>query len=125
MFPEGTRSRDRVLHEGFAGSALVAYRTGAPIIPIAIYGSENIPWPWVFVRPFMGPKVNVRVGKPFYPPAAQRITSEQAKVATDDIMLHIAELLPVEYQGAYRDRVAERLTSSTDAGSEMREAGRV
>jgi len=39
MFPEGTRSRDRQLHKGFAGSALIAYRTGAPIIPVAIWGT--------------------------------------------------------------------------------------
>jgi 1-acyl-sn-glycerol-3-phosphate acyltransferase len=101
MFPEGTRSRDRQLQSGFPGTALVAYRTGAPIIPIAITGTENIPWPWVFVRPFMGPKVTVRIGKPFYPPKAERITSKQAKDATDDIMRHVAELLPPEYRGVY------------------------
>lgn len=106
MFPEGTRSRDRQLHEGFPGSALVAYRTGAPIIPIAITGTESIPWPWVFVRPFMGPRVTVRIGEPFFPPKAERITSEQARIATDDIMRHIAALLPPEYRGAYADASA-------------------
>lgn len=103
MFPEGTRSRDRQLHEGFPGSALVAYRTGAQIIPIAITGTEHIPWPWVFVRPFIGPRVTVRIGEPFYPPKAERITSEQARIATDDIMRHIAALLPPAYRGAYAD----------------------
>ena len=51
MFPEGTRSKDHQLHAGFPGTALVAYRTGAPIVPGAITGTENIPWPWVFIRP--------------------------------------------------------------------------
>jgi 1-acyl-sn-glycerol-3-phosphate acyltransferase len=106
MFPEGTRSKDRQLHAGFSGSALVAYRTGAPMIPIAITGSERLKWPWLFIRPFMGPRVTMRIGKPFYPPAADRITSEAARIATDDLMLHIAELLPPEYQGEYRERVA-------------------
>jgi 1-acyl-sn-glycerol-3-phosphate acyltransferase len=106
MFPEGTRSRDRQLHRGFPGSALVAYRTGAPLIPIAIVGSEGLKWPWLFIRPFIGPRVTMRIGKPFYPPAVERITSEAAKTATDDLMLHIAELLPPEYQGEYRERVA-------------------
>lgn len=101
MFPEGTRSRDRQLHPGFPGTALIAYRTGAPIIPVAITGSEHIPWPWVFLRPFMGPKVTIRIGKPFYPPKVDRITTQAAKDATDDIMRHVAELLPEEYRGAY------------------------
>jgi 1-acyl-sn-glycerol-3-phosphate acyltransferase len=108
MFPEGTRSRDCQLHPGFPGTALVAYRTGAPIIPIAITGTETIPWPWVFVRPFIGPKVSVRIGEPFYPPKAERITTQAAKDATDEIMLHVAELLPDEYRGAYREAVAAR-----------------
>jgi len=108
MFPEGTRSRDRQLHPGFPGTALVAYRTGAPIIPVAITGTETIPWPWVFVRPFIGPRVTVRIGKPFFPPKADRITAQAAKDATDEIMLHVAELLPEEYRGTYREAVAMR-----------------
>ncbi len=111
MFPEGTRSRDCQLHSGFPGTALVAYRTGAPIVPIAITGTETISWPWVFVRPFIGPQVTVRFGKPFYPPKAERITSEAAKAATDEIMLYIAELLPEEYRGGYREAVARRQAS--------------
>lgn len=103
MFPEGTRSRDRQLHKGFPGSALIAYRTGAPVIPVAIWGTEHLKWPFLFFKPLMHPKIHVRIGKPFFPPKAERITSEQAKLATDDIMLHIAELLPVEYQGEYRE----------------------
>ncbi len=108
MFPEGTRSRDCQLHRGFPGTALVAYRTGAPIIPVAITGTENLPWPWLFVRPFIGPRVTVRIGKPFYPPKAERITSQAAKDATDEIMLHVAELLPESYRGEYREAVTRR-----------------
>jgi 1-acyl-sn-glycerol-3-phosphate acyltransferase len=115
MFPEGTRSRDYGLHRGFPGTALVAYRTGAPIIPIAITGTQNIPWPWVFVRPFFGPRVTVRIGKPFYPPKAERITSAQAREATDDIMLHVARLLPEEYRGEYREQVAAELSGAAAA----------
>jgi 1-acyl-sn-glycerol-3-phosphate acyltransferase len=118
MFPEGTRSRDRQLHKGFAGTALVAYRTGAPMIPIAITGTEHVPWPWVFFRPFIGPRVTITFGKPFYPPHAERINSQAARAATDEIMLHIAELLPESYQGEYREAVAARRQSA----GEIREA---
>lgn len=102
MFPEGTRSRDRQLRKGFPGTALVAYRTGAPIVPIAITGTEHVPWPWVFVRPFIGPRVTVRIGEPFYPPHAERINTQAARDATEDIMRHIAALLPEAYRGEYR-----------------------
>jgi 1-acyl-sn-glycerol-3-phosphate acyltransferase len=106
MFPEGTRSKDRQLHAGYSGSALIAYRTGAPVIPIAIWGTEHLKWPMLFFKPLMHPRIHVRIGKPFYPPKAERITSDQAKTATDDIMRHIAEMLPEEYRGVYADGVA-------------------
>ena len=67
MFPEGTRSKDRQLHQGFPGTALVAYRTGAPIIPIAITGTEHLPWPWLFFRPFIGPRVTMRIRQAVLP----------------------------------------------------------
>ena len=108
MFPEGTRSKDRVLHEGFPGAALVAYRTGAPMVPIAITGTEHLKWPLLFFKPFLGPRVTMTIGQPFYPPAVQRITSEAARAATDDIMLHIAELLPPAYRGGFAERVEQR-----------------
>lgn len=106
MFPEGTRSKDRQLHQGFAGTALIAYRTGAAIIPVAITGTEHFKWPLLFFRPFLGPRVTITFGKPFYPPKVERITTQAAKTATDDIMRHVAELLPEEYRGEYRDSVA-------------------
>ncbi len=118
MFPEGTRSKDRQLKRGFPGTALVAYRTGAPIVPIAITGSESVSWPWLFFRPFMGPKLTIRFGKPFYPIAAERITSQAARDATDDIMRHIAELLPESYRGEYRERLA-----AEEAGGRTSEVG--
>ncbi len=107
MFPEGTRSKDRKMHQGFAGTALVAYRTGAPIIPIAITGTEHLKWPLLFFRPFIGPRVTITFGKPFYPPKVERITTAAARTATDDIMRHVAELLPESYRGEYAAAVAQ------------------
>ena len=111
MFPEGTRSRDRQLHRGFPGTALVAYRTGAPIMPIAITGTETMPWPWVFVRPFIGPRVTVRIGSRSSRRQPARVSSQAAQAATEDIMAHVAALLPPSYQGEYREAAA-RLTTT-------------
>jgi 1-acyl-sn-glycerol-3-phosphate acyltransferase len=121
MFPEGTRSKDRQLHQGFAGTALIAYRTGAPIIPVAITGTEHLTWPFLFFRPFIGPRVTITFGKAFYPPKAERITTLAAKTATDEIMRHVAALLPEAYRGAYREAVA--LHAEGDVG--LRDAERV
>jgi 1-acyl-sn-glycerol-3-phosphate acyltransferase len=118
MFPEGTRSKDQQLRAGFPGSALVAYRTGAPLIPVAVTGTEGLKWPFLFFKPFVGPKVTIRFGEPFYPPPAERITTQAAKDATHDIMLHVAELLPVEYQGEFREEVAARRGSVSPAAVE-------
>jgi 1-acyl-sn-glycerol-3-phosphate acyltransferase len=118
MFPEGTRSRDQQLHRGFPGTALVAYRTGAPIIPIGITGTQGLPWPWVFVRPFIGPRVTITIGKPFYPPAVDRVTTQAAKDATDFIMTRVAELLPESYRGEYREAVAREQAGETPVRAE-------
>lgn len=113
MFPEGTRSKDRQLHRGFPGSALVAYRTGAPLIPVAVTGTERLKWPFLFFKPFIGPRVTITFGAPFYPPAVERITTQAAKDATDEIMTHVAALLPVEYQGEFREAVATRAPAAS------------
>lgn len=120
MFPEGTRSRDRQLHDGFPGTALVAYRANVPVIPVAIWGTEHLKWPFLFFRPFLGPRVRVRFGEPFYLPKVDRITSQAAKDATDEIMTRVAELLPEAYRGAYRERVAARRAAIPSAAEHNR-----
>src|SRR6185312_7978254 len=42
IYPEGTRSRDGVLHKGHTGPARLAMRTGAPIIPVGMRGTREI-----------------------------------------------------------------------------------
>ena len=42
IYPEGTRSRDGLLHKGRTGAARLALRTGAPIIPVGIRGTDTI-----------------------------------------------------------------------------------
>ncbi len=42
IFPEGTRSEDGLLQPAEKGFALIARQTGAPIVPIAIVGTERM-----------------------------------------------------------------------------------
>jgi 1-acyl-sn-glycerol-3-phosphate acyltransferase len=44
LFPEGTRRNGRVIESLFDGAGFIAYKTGVPIIPVGIAGSEEI-WP--------------------------------------------------------------------------------
>jgi 1-acyl-sn-glycerol-3-phosphate acyltransferase len=119
MFPEGTRSRTGGLTAGHAGTAMIALRTGAPILPVAVTGSEHVVWPWLFLKPWSIKHVRIVVGRPFTLPPVERITSEATAAATEVIMRRIAELLPPEYRGVYGDTEA-RETPRTAA-----EAGKV
>src|SRR5512143_3076603 len=42
IYPEGTRSRDGVLHKGHTGAARLAIRTGSPIVPIGLQGTAEV-----------------------------------------------------------------------------------
>ena len=107
MFPEGTRSRTGGLTKGHPGTASIALRTHAPILPVAITGTEVISWPWLFLKPLSIPLVKITFGEPFHLPPVERINSESTAEARDVIMRHIAALLPHEYRGVYADIEAQ------------------
>jgi len=66
IFPEGTRRSGPVIGEIFEGAAFVAVRTGTPIIPVGIGGSERaMPKGSKIIRPV---KVRVVVGRSISPP---------------------------------------------------------
>jgi 1-acyl-sn-glycerol-3-phosphate acyltransferase len=64
IFPEGTRSRDGVLHAFRRGGFFLAVRSGAPIVPISIRGTFALMPKGRFV-PRKGP-----IGVTFHPPIA-------------------------------------------------------
>ncbi|MGE0227427.1 MAG: lysophospholipid acyltransferase family protein [Dehalococcoidia bacterium] len=102
MFPEGTRSKDARLHPALPGAAMVALLANAPVVPVAITGTESIHVPGTLFRWTRRDRLRIRVvfGEPFqlgYEGAEAR----HAEHATDAIMRHIAALLPLEYRGAY------------------------
>jgi 1-acyl-sn-glycerol-3-phosphate acyltransferase len=95
MMPEGTRSPDATLQRAEPGVGLIARRSGAPIIPAAVWGSENA-LPRGASRPRRA-EVHVRYGAPVHLPDAAMGNQRVA----DWIMERIAELLPEGYRGAY------------------------
>jgi len=66
MFPEGTRKAGPVVEQIFDGPAFVACRTGAPIVPVGIGGSDAaMPAGAKLVYPA---RVRIVIGAPIYPP---------------------------------------------------------
>lgn len=116
MFPEGTRSLDARLHPALPGAAMVALLAKAPIVPVAISGTEEIRVPGVFFRWLRRDRLVIRVafGEPFHAGAEAgadaadagsvapgSVAAGSAERATDATMRRIAELLPERYRGAY------------------------
>ena len=108
VFPEGTRSPDGSLQQAHDGVASLALRTGAPIVPIGIAGSNRV-WPRGQKIPHPGGHVTVRIGRPFRPadilPAAADRRSAKARLTTE-IMGRIADLLPESQRGVYANATA-------------------
>ncbi len=105
VFPEGTRSPDGALQEARDGVAVLAMRTGAPIVPIGIGASDRV-WPKGQRLPHPGGHVVVRVGRSFLPadelpPGTDRRAAKS--LVTTMIMTRIAALLPARQRGVYGD----------------------
>jgi 1-acyl-sn-glycerol-3-phosphate acyltransferase len=110
LFPEGTRSRTGGLIRAHPGAGLIAVRSGAPILPIAIVGTGRL----TSARAMLGkPSIEVVVGEPFSLPRAQDGQALRASEATEFIMRRIAALLPPEMRGYYGEStVAEPAAKS-------------
>jgi 1-acyl-sn-glycerol-3-phosphate acyltransferase len=109
VFPEGTRSPTGELQEARDGVALLALRTGAPILPIGIAGSDRV-WPRGRKLPKPGGRVVMRIGSPLrldeaIPPGTDRRAAKA--LATTLLMGRIAALLPPAQRGPYGDRAAD------------------
>ena len=98
VYPEGTATRDPDLWPmaGHSGAARLALTTGAPVIPIAHWGAQDI-LPYGSKRPRLFPRRTVRMAAG--PPvdlsryAGQRLGASTLRAATADIMADITALL--------------------------------
>lgn len=102
LFPEGHRSRTGALQRAQPGAGFLALRTGVPLVPVAITGTERLRWLW---RVLLRPSLTVRVGLPFSVGGpVERPDRQAAAACTDAIMEQIAALLPGSRRGAYHGR---------------------
>ena len=102
VYPEGTRIDSGILAAPEPGAGFIAQRCGCPVLPVALSGTrECLPKGALWPRRV---RVTVKFGKPFVVqqrrPDGSRVSHQDA---ADAIMLAIAELLPPERRGAYKD----------------------
>jgi putative phosphoserine phosphatase/1-acylglycerol-3-phosphate O-acyltransferase len=102
--PRGKKFFDTALH-GKTGTARLAAMTGAPVIPIGIWGTEAV-WPRSARLPDVTnvlhpPKVRVRVGKPV------DLDLSDAVADTEAIMSAIVAQLPIEAQRRHEPTAEE------------------
>jgi 1-acyl-sn-glycerol-3-phosphate acyltransferase len=110
--PEGTRSRSGALIQAKTGIAYLADKAHVPVLPIAVWGTES-----AFHQLFRlcRPRITIHFGEPItLPPVERRQREARLQQNTDEIMCHIARMLPPEYRGVYADhpRLKELLADS-------------
>jgi glycerol-3-phosphate dehydrogenase (NAD(P)+) len=81
MFPEGTRIRPGGLGTPKRGIGRLALESGAPVVPLAVIGTEDVRRGWR-VRPR---KVTIRAGRPLTFPTVEKPTKQLAQAVTDRV----------------------------------------
>jgi 1-acyl-sn-glycerol-3-phosphate acyltransferase len=100
---EGTRSRTGMLQAGKTGAAYLAMRAHVPIVPMAVWGTEQI---LSNLKRLKRSDVHIRLGQPIHLPEG-RANMAQLEAYTDQIMLTIARMMPEHYRGVYRERLRD------------------
>jgi glycerol-3-phosphate dehydrogenase (NAD(P)+) len=81
IFPEGTRTRPGSLGRPKRGVGRLALETGAPVVPVALIGTEAVRNGWR-IRP---KKVRARIGRPLTFPKVDQVSPQLAAAVTDRI----------------------------------------
>lgn len=81
IFPEGTRTRPGTLGAPKRGVGRLALETGAPVVPVAVIGTEAVRRGWR-IRPH---KVSIRAGAPLRFPRVDNPSAELAGAVTERI----------------------------------------
>ncbi len=99
IYPEGTRSPDGRVYRGRTGVIRVAMRTGAPVIPVVLSGTDRVNPPgrrgWRFAR------VRIGFGEPRYFRPADR---DGVRGATDALMSELVQRSGRRYVDHYAKR---------------------
>src|SRR5687768_2601961 len=108
IYPEGTRTRDGYTHRGHTGVARLALKTGAPIVPVGMIGTDECQ-PINRKLPRLFRTVRIKFGAPL---PAERYVEDSEGLAlrslTDELMFEIVQLCEMyEYRDTYATKRAE------------------
>jgi 1-acyl-sn-glycerol-3-phosphate acyltransferase len=114
IYPEGTRTRDGLLHRGHTGVARLALGCNVPIVPIGLVGTDDVQ-PIDSRLPKLFRRVTIRFGEPVDP--ARYAGREHDRMAlrelTDEVMYEICQLSGYEYVDTYATKTAEDIPTQT------------
>lgn len=115
IYPEGTRSPDGRLYRGKTGVARLALRSGAPVIPVAMIGT-NIAQPIGTKIPRLH-RIGVVIGDPLDFSRYQGMEDDRyvLRAITDEIMYSLMSLSGQEYVDLYAADVKKALASKEGA----------
>ena len=101
--PEGTRSKSEALQEAKMGVAFLASKSGYPVLPVAVTGTEDR-LILENLKHFRRSKITATAADLFYIDVPKGKGREEGlRQATDEIMCQIAARLPEKYRGVYAD----------------------
>ena len=113
IYPEGTRSPDGRLYRGRPGVGWLAMKSGLPVIPVAMIGTDRVLPPGRTI-PRLGP-VEIRIGKPMtFGDAAggeREAPGKARRAIADDVVRAIQELSGQEYVPIYASVRKEQLAA--------------
>ena len=113
--PEGTRSKTEALQAGKMGVAFLASKSGFPVLPVAVTGTEDR-LILENLKHFRRSKITATAATLFYIDIPKGKGREEAlRQATDEIMCQIAALLPEKYRGVYANHPRLKELLSTHA----------
>ncbi|MFJ2607209.1 lysophospholipid acyltransferase family protein [Streptomyces sp. NPDC091279] len=118
IYPEGTRSHDGRLYKGKVGVAVMALKSGVPVIPCAMIGTFEAQPPGKIV-PNVHP-VTIRFGTPLEFSRYEGLEDEKAilRAVTDEIMYAILSLSEQEYVDEYAGVAKARQIAEAKAKAE-------
>lgn len=98
--PEGRYSVTGALEQGTDGAAFLAYKSGVPILPIAVIGTENANV-YGHMRRLRRAPVRLWVGTLLWLEDSAEDRKEALNRGTNQVMAALASLLPEKYRGKY------------------------
>jgi 1-acyl-sn-glycerol-3-phosphate acyltransferase len=108
IYPEGTRTRDGFMHRGHTGVARLALRSGAPIVPVGMIGTDEVQ-PVDSKMPKLMRTVTIRFGEPLETTRHHGKHDDRLALreVTDELMYEICQLSGYEYVDTYMTKKAE------------------